>query len=68
MLINEKNCLFSKNSEKSGDWNAVGDEITGVTTFEFERIDDGDYKLVETTTPSGTAEFTSSTTDGSFLR
>lgn len=73
-----------------------------MTTFEFERGDDGDYKLVETTTPngyntiddveftisashseeaddpklisltgdvtSGAAEFTSSTTDGSFLR
>ncbi|MCY7186080.1 isopeptide-forming domain-containing fimbrial protein [Streptococcus gallolyticus] len=89
--------LYKKDS--SGNWNAVGDEITGVTTFEFERIDDGDYKLSETTTPngyntiddveftisashseeadepklisltgdvtSGTAEFTSSTTDGS---
>lgn len=43
--------LYKKDS--SGNWNAVGDEITGVTTFEFERIDDGDYKLVETTVPDG---------------
>ncbi len=35
------------------DWDAVGEEITGVTTFEFERLGDGTYKLEETTTPSG---------------
>lgn len=34
-------------------WDAVGDEITGGTTFTFSGIDDGDYKLVETTTPNG---------------
>lgn len=35
------------------DWAAVGDEITGVTTFTFSGLDDGWYKLVETTTPDG---------------
>ena len=31
----------------------VGDEITGVTTFEFKGTDAGQYKLVETTVPAG---------------
>lgn len=35
------------------EWKQIGDEITGVTTFEFKGIDDGEYKLVETTTPTG---------------
>lgn len=43
--------LYKKDS--SGNWNAVGDEITGVTTFTFSGLDDGDYKLSETTTPNG---------------
>lgn len=43
--------LYKKDS--SGNWNAVGDEITGVTTFTFSGLDDGDYKLSETTTPDG---------------
>ncbi len=43
--------LYKKNSD--GEYVAVGDEITGVTTFTFEGLDDGDYKLVETTTPAG---------------
>lgn len=43
--------LYKKDS--SNNWNAVGDEITGGTTFTFSGIDDGDYKLVETTTPNG---------------
>ena len=34
-------------------WVAVGDEITGVTTFTFEGLDVGKYKLVETTVPNG---------------
>ncbi|MCR5052957.1 MAG: isopeptide-forming domain-containing fimbrial protein [Streptococcus sp.] len=34
-------------------WKQIGDEITGVTTFEFKGLDDGDYKLSETTTPAG---------------
>ena len=32
---------------------AVGDEITGVTTFTFNGLDAGKYKLVETTVPAG---------------
>lgn len=35
------------------DWVAVGSEITGVTTFEFKKLDEGKYKLVETTVPAG---------------
>ena len=39
--------------DKDGNWNAVGTEITGVTTFEFKKLDEGKYKLVETTVPNG---------------
>lgn len=35
------------------DWVAVGEEIKNVTTFKFERLDEGKYKLVETTVPDG---------------
>ena len=31
----------------------IGDEITGVTTFEWIGLDDGDYKIVESTIPVG---------------
>ena len=31
----------------------IGQEITGVTTFEWEGLDSGEYVLVETTTPAG---------------
>ena len=31
----------------------IGDEITGVTTFQFKGIDAGNYRLVETTVPTG---------------
>lgn len=36
-------------------WEAVGSEIKGtdLTTFTWKGLDDGDYKLVETTTPAG---------------
>lgn len=43
--------LYKKGSD--GKYNAVGTEITGVTTFEFKGTDAGEYKLVETTVPSG---------------
>ena len=45
--------LYKKNS--SGDYVAIGSELTGVdmTTFTWSGLDDGDYKLVETTTPAG---------------
>lgn len=43
--------LYKKNS--AGKYVAVGDEVTGVTTFEFKGLDAGDFKLVETTVPAG---------------
>lgn len=45
--------LYKKNS--SGKYEAVGEELTGdeMTTFTWNGVDDGDYKLVETTTPGG---------------
>ena len=45
--------LYKKNAE--GDYVAVGAEIKGteMTTFTWNRLDDGDYKLVETTVPAG---------------
>lgn len=43
--------LYKKGSD--GNYTAVGDEITGVTTFEFKGTDAGEYKLVETTVPAG---------------
>lgn len=39
--------------DNGGNWNAVGTEITGSTTFEFKKLDEGKYKLVETTVPNG---------------
>ncbi|MCD7834196.1 MAG: isopeptide-forming domain-containing fimbrial protein [Lachnospiraceae bacterium] len=35
------------------DYVAVGSEISGGTSFNWSGLDDGQYKLVETTTPSG---------------
>ena len=45
--------LYKKND--AGEYVAVGTELKGdtMTTFTWNRLDDGDYKLVETTTPSG---------------
>ena len=45
--------LYKKNA--SGRYEAVGPELKGedMTTFTWSGLDDGDYKLVETTTPSG---------------
>lgn len=45
--------LYKKNS--TGAYVAVGEELTGeaLTTFEWKGLDDGDYKLSETTTPAG---------------
>ena len=44
--------LYKKNA--SGAYEAVGSELKGedMTTFTWSGLDDGDYKLVETTTPS----------------
>lgn len=44
---------FTLYKKVGNEYVAVGDEITGVTTFEFKGTDAGEYKLVETTVPSG---------------
>ncbi|MCI6228676.1 MAG: isopeptide-forming domain-containing fimbrial protein [Clostridiales bacterium] len=45
--------LYKKNA--SDEYVAVGSELKGenMTTFTWSGLDDGDYKLVETTTPAG---------------
>ena len=45
--------LYKKDA--SGAWNAIGEELKGdaVTTFIWSHIDDGEYKIVETTVPEG---------------
>lgn len=45
--------LYKKNS--SGEYELVGGELKGegMTTFTFSGLDDGDYRLAETTTPAG---------------
>lgn len=45
--------LYKKNA--AGEYVAVGAEVTGtnMTTFTWTGLDDGDYRLVETTTPDG---------------
>lgn len=45
--------LYKKNG--AGEYVAVGTEVKGtnMTTFTWSGLDDGDYKLVETTTPDG---------------
>ena len=42
-------------SDEGGSWVQIGEEVKGeeMTTFEWKGIDDGKYKLVETTTPAG---------------
>lgn len=42
-----------KFDNETGDYVAVGNEITGVTTFTFTGLDAGQYKLVESTVPAG---------------
>ena len=44
---------FTLYKKVNGTYTAVGNEVTGVTTFEFKGTDAGEYKLVETTVPSG---------------
>ncbi len=43
------------NSEAGGAWVQIGEEVKGeeMTKFEWKGIDDGKYKLEETTTPTG---------------
>ena len=45
--------LYKKNA--SGKYVAVGSEVKGdeMSTFEWKGLDDGDYKISETTTPAG---------------
>ena len=45
--------LYKKNA--TGEYETVGNEVKGtdMTTFEWKGLDDGDYKLVETTVPAG---------------
>ena len=46
--------LFKLNAA-TGEYEQIGNELTGeaLTTFEWKGLDDGEYKLVETTTPKG---------------
>lgn len=44
---------FTLYKNVNGSFVQIGNEITGVTTFEFKGTDAGEYKLVETTVPSG---------------
>ena len=44
---------FTLYKNVNGTYVKVGEEITGVTTFTWTGLDDGAYKLVETTTPDG---------------
>ncbi len=46
---------FTLYKKINGNWVAVGDEVKGeaLSTFTWNRVDDGDYKLVETTVPAG---------------
>lgn len=44
---------YNPNSLAEDKYDAVGSEITGVTTFEFKGVDAGKYKLVESTVPNG---------------
>lgn len=41
-----------KTDEAEG-WQQIGEELSGTTTFTFEGLDSGIYKLVETTIPEG---------------
>lgn len=45
--------LYKKNGQ--GEYVAIGEELKGeeMTTFTWSGLDDGEYKLVETTTPAG---------------
>ena len=44
---------FTLYKKVNGEYAAVGEEITGQTTFTFKGTDAGQYKLVETTVPDG---------------
>ncbi len=40
-------------TDNGEDWVKIGEEISGVTTFTFEKLDAGIYKLEESTVPNG---------------
>ena len=42
--------LFKKIDNK---WTQIGEEISGVTTYDFRGVDTGDYRIKETKVPSG---------------
>lgn len=46
---------FTLYKKVGNDYQVIGTEVKGeaLTTFEWKGLDDGDYKLVETTTPKG---------------
>lgn len=55
-FISLKGAGFTLHKKNASDaYKAVGSELKGedMTTFTWSGLDDGDYKLVETTTPSG---------------
>ena len=51
--LNGAGFTLHKYNAVKGEWDAIGGEITGGTSFTWTGIDDGEYKLVETTTPEG---------------
>lgn len=51
--LNGAGFTLYKYDESKKDYVAVGNEITGTTKFEFNRLDAGKYKLVESTVPAG---------------
>lgn len=50
-----KGAGFTLYKKVNSSWEKIGDEVKGtdMTTFPWKGLDDGDYKLVETTTPPG---------------
>lgn len=44
---------LSKMDYETGDYVAIGGEVTGGTSFTWKGLDDGDYQLTETTVPEG---------------
>ena len=52
-LYKEVTTKGTDGASDSTEWVQIGNEITGVTTFEFKGTDAGKYKLVETTVPAG---------------
>lgn len=51
--LNGAGFTLSKKDGYSGAYLPIGEELSGGTTFSWSGIDDGEYMLVETTTPEG---------------